>query len=105
MKVKLTLSMSSEAVKRAKRTAAQQGKSVSKMLEDYIESLEEKPAKNSFTEIKRLIEPYRERILKSLPKDKSFKEIVNDWRYEDMRRELGAQPKQLKRRKNEKALR
>lgn len=105
MRVKLTLSLSKEAVKKAKRISAQTGKSVSRMVEEYFDSLNDEPARNAFTEIKRLMEPYRERILNSLPKDKSFKEIINDWRDEDFQREMGTQSTRPKRRKNEKTLR
>lgn len=99
MTTKLTLSMNKEVVEKVKRIAAKNGKSVSKMVEEYFESLENTQPKNPFAEIRKRLAPHREQILASLPKDKSFKEIVNDWRYEDYLRETGqpkAKPKRIK---------
>ena len=92
MTTKLTLSIKKETVEKAKRISAKEGKSVSSMVQDYLDSLEDKPQLKGFAKIQQLLAPHRKRILASLPKDKSFKEIINDWRYEDYVRET--KPKQ-----------
>lgn len=86
--------MKKETVEKAKRIAAKNGKSVSKMVEEYFNKLPEAP-KKTFTQLMdELIGPHRERINASLPKGKSYKEIVGDWRYEDYMKKLAErQPK------------
>lgn len=91
MTTKLTLSIKKETVEKAKRISAQQGKSVSGVVQEYLDSLEDRPQSKGFAKIQQLLAPHRKRILASLPDDKSFKEIINDWRYEDYLR--GTQPK------------
>ncbi|TDH26797.1 antitoxin [Segetibacter sp. 3557_3] len=57
MTTKLTLSINKEVVKKAKRIAQTRGKSVSKMIEEFIGSLPEKDAadKTAVDKIKNII--------------------------------------------------
>lgn len=83
MTTKLTLSMKKEAVEKAKRLSIKHGKSVSKMMEDFITDFPETPQKSIVEEMKELIAPYRDQINESLPKGKSYRDMVRDWRYEE----------------------
>jgi hypothetical protein len=83
MTTKLTLSMKKETVEKAKRLSARHGKSVSKMMEDFINDFPETPKKSIVEEMIELMAPYRDRINKSIPEDKSYRDMVRDWRYED----------------------
>ena len=47
MNVKLTLSINQKTVERAKRISRQKGKSISKMVEDYLDSVAEKEKKEA----------------------------------------------------------
>lgn len=94
MTTKLTLSVKKEVVEKAKRLSAKNGKSVSKMVEEFLGALPETPKKSIVEEIDEIMAPHRERILKSLPKNKSYRDMVRDWRYEDYMKKLAeSQPK------------
>ena len=87
MTTKLTLSVKQEAVEKAKRISAKEGKSVSKMVEGFFESLQEKPQKSLVEQMDELMAPHRDRINKSIPKGKSYRDMVRQWRYEDYLKE------------------
>lgn len=88
MTVKLTLSLSKETVEKAKRIAARNGTSVSKMVQDFFEALPEAPKKSIVEEMHELMAPHRERILKSIPKGKSYRDLIGEWRYEDYMKDV-----------------
>lgn len=89
MTTKLTLSVKKETIEKAKRYSAKHGKSISKMVEEYLDGLLEKPEKSLVQQMNELMAPHRDRINKSLPKGKSYKEMVGDWRYEDYLEQTG----------------
>ena len=47
MNVKLTLSINEKTIERAKRISRQKGKSISKMVEEYLDGVNEKETKKS----------------------------------------------------------
>lgn len=104
MKDKLTLSMSREAVIKAKRISARTGKSVSQMMEDFINNIPETPRKSAVEEMIELMAPYRDKINASLPEGKSYRDMVREWRYEDYLKKSAEReqpPKKTKSKRNE----
>lgn len=80
MTTKLTLSVNEEAVKKAKRISNTKGKSVSKIFEDYINSLPEKEPEKS-TSIRQISSMLKHKI--SIPGNIDFREFIRENRYED----------------------
>lgn len=80
MTTKLTLSIDEEIVKKAKRISQFRGKSVSKIIEEYIISLPEKEPKktSSIREISNMLKDGT-----SIPEDVNYKEFIREKRYED----------------------
>jgi len=83
MTTKLTLSINEETVKRAKLMSRKKGKSISKMVEEYLNSLSEKEEQKEsvMDKIDKIMTPYRNKI--QLPENKSYKEMIKEWRSED----------------------
>jgi hypothetical protein len=83
MTTKLTLSINEETVKRAKLISRKKGKSISKMVEEYLNSLSEKEEQKEsvMDKIDKIMTPYRNKI--QLPENKSYKEMIKEWRSED----------------------
>ena len=83
MTTKLTLSISEETVKRAKLMSRKKGKSISKMVEEYLDSLSEKEEQKEsvIDKIDKIMAPYRNKI--KLPENMNYKEMIAKWRYED----------------------
>lgn len=72
MKTKLTLNIDEAAIKKAKQYSRRKKTSVSKLAEDYFNSLTDKPAVKKADSILSL-----KGILKGkFPEDKSYKEII-----------------------------
>lgn len=80
MTTKLTLSIDEEIVKKAKRISQFRGKSVSKIIEEYIISLPEKEPKKT-TSIREISNKIKEGI--SIPENINYKEFIRDNRYRD----------------------
>lgn len=80
MTTKLTLSINEEIVKKAKRISQMRGKSVSKIIEEYISSLLEKEPQKT-TPIREISKMLKEGI--SIPEDINYKEFVRENRYRD----------------------
>ena len=80
MTTKLTLSIDEEIVKKAKRISQFRGKSVSKMIEEYISSLPEKDVKKA-TSIRDISNKLKEGI--TIPEDVNYKEFIRENRYQD----------------------
>ncbi|MCW3115459.1 MAG: hypothetical protein JWR18_3855 [Segetibacter sp.] len=80
MTTKLTLSIKEEIVKKAKRISQVKGKSVSKIIEEYISSLPEKEPKKTAS-IREISNSLKEGI--TIPPDISYKEFIRDNRYKD----------------------
>lgn len=80
MTTKLTLSIDEEIVKKAKRISEFRGKSVSKMIEEYISSLPEKHVKKT-TSIRDISNKLKEGI--TIPENISYKEFIREKRYQD----------------------
>ena len=83
MTKKLTLSIDPETIERAKRIGKRRGKSVSKMVEEFLNTLDDKQ-KDGLADLERLrkiLEPYQEKF--NIPPDKSYKDMIRDWRNED----------------------
>lgn len=87
MATKLTLSMDEKVINHAKRIARRRGKSLSKMVEEYFNSIPEKQSlKGSAVErIEKRIAPYLDKI--NLPANRDYKELIREWKYEDYMRE------------------
>lgn len=80
MTTKLTLSIDEEIVKKAKRISQFRGKSVSKIIEEYISALPEKELKKAAS-IREISNMLKEGI--SIPGDVNYKEFIRENRYQD----------------------
>ena len=80
MAAKLTLSINEEIIKKAKRISQFRGKSVSKMIEEYISSLPEREVKKT-TSIREISNKLKEGI--TIPENISYKEFIRENRYQD----------------------
>jgi hypothetical protein len=86
MVTKLTLSIEEEVIKKAKLVSSRRGKSISKMVEDFLGSLIEKEEPETAVDrMNRLMETWREKI--NLPANTNYKEMIRQWRYEDYMKE------------------
>lgn len=82
MTTKLTLSVNEETVQRARRISKKRGKSISKMFEEYVNSIAEKEADaNPLEAILKIMREHKSAV--PLPADGDYKKMVNDWRYEE----------------------
>lgn len=84
MTKKLTLSMDEKVIERAKRISARRGKSVSKILEEFIKSIPDKEEEKEeffLDKIHRIILPHKNKI--RMPENGDYKTMIGDWRYED----------------------
>ncbi|HLF47643.1 MAG TPA: DUF6364 family protein [Chitinophagaceae bacterium] len=84
---KLTLSISEKTILKARRISRKRGKSISRIVEEYLNSIVEKENKteSAMDQINRIMEPYRKKI--KLPENVDYKEMVRQWRYEDYMKE------------------
>ena len=80
MTTKLTLSIDEEIVKKAKRISEYRGKSLSKIIEEYIRSLPEKEPKKT-TSIREISNKLKEGI--TIPENINYKEFIRENRYQD----------------------
>jgi len=75
MATKLTLSIEEEVIKKAKLVSSRRGKSISKMVEDFLGSLIEKEEPETAVDrMNRLMETWREKI--NLPANTNYKEMI-----------------------------
>jgi hypothetical protein len=83
MNVKLTLSINEKTIERAKRISRQKGKSISKMVEEYLDSINEKETKKEsrVDRILRIMQKSKDKI--TIPDNANYKEMIRKWRYED----------------------
>lgn len=83
MTTKLTLSIDEETIKNAKRVSVIKGKSISKMVEEYLNSEIEKVKikTNPMEEIERIISKHRSTL--TLPKDGNYKKLIRELKYQD----------------------
>jgi hypothetical protein len=83
MTTKLTLSINQKTVQRAKLLSRKRGKSISKMVEEYLDSISEKEEQKEspMSHINKIMEPYLEKI--KLPENADYREMIRQWRYED----------------------
>jgi len=83
MATKLTLSINEETVRKAKRMSIKKGKSISKMVEEYLDSLSDKEEQKEsvMDKIDKIMAPYRDKI--KLPEKTNYKEMIGNWRNED----------------------
>lgn len=86
MTTKLTLSVNEETVQRARRISKKRGKSVSKMFEDFINSLPEKEADKT-SSIREISNMLKEKI--DLPENIDYKEFIRENRYQDYLKKQG----------------
>ncbi len=80
MNTKLTLSINEEIVKKAKRISQYRGKSVSKIIEEFISSLPEKEPKktSSIREISNMLKNGT-----SIPENIDYKQFIREKRYQE----------------------
>lgn len=83
MATKLTLSLDEEVIKKAKQLSRRQGKSISKIVEDYLKNISGKEVHEEtlVSQINKIMEPHRSKL--KLPADVDYKEIIRQGRYED----------------------
>ena len=79
---KLTLSINEKTILKARRISRRRGKSISRMVEEYLNSIVEKE-KNSdpLEDIMKLMKNHKSKV--PLPADGNYNKMVNDWRYEE----------------------
>ena len=80
MTTKLTLSINGDAVQKAKRISSFRGTSVSKLFEDYINSIPEKEP-NKKSSIREISNRLKENI--TIPENINCKDFIRDNRYQD----------------------
>jgi hypothetical protein len=80
MTTKLTLSIDEEVVNKAKRISRFRGKSVSKIIEEYISSLPEKEPKKT-TSIREISNKLKAGI--TVAENANYKEFIRENRYKD----------------------
>lgn len=79
---KLTLSINEKTVLKARRISRKRGKSISRMVEEYLNSIVEKENKTDpIEEIMEIMKKHKSKI--PLPADGNYNKMVNDWRYEE----------------------
>jgi len=90
MTKKLTLSVNEKTIEKAKRISRKRGKSISKMIEEYLDSINEKEMRKetAVDRINKIMDKYRDKI--EIPENTNYKKQIKEWRYED----------QIKNRKN-----
>lgn len=82
MTTKLTLSMKAETIKNAKQASRKRGKSLSKIVEEYLDDISEKEMDASPLEnILKITRKYKNKI--ELPADGNYNRMVNEMRYQD----------------------
>ncbi len=83
MITKLTLSIDEEVIKKAKQLSRRKGKSISKMVEEYLTNISEREGeKESIVDrIDKIMEPYRSKI--RMPVNGTYKDIIRQYRYQD----------------------
>ncbi len=89
MTIKLTLSLDDKVITRAKRIAKRRGKSLSKMVEEYFNSISQNE-KNKVSIVanieKRMTSYFGE---STFPEETDFKKLVKDWKYKDYLNQKG----------------
>ncbi len=80
MNIKLTLSINDEIVKKAKRISQYRGKSVSKIIEEFISLLPEKEPKktSSIREISNMLKNGT-----AIPENIDYKQFIREKRYQE----------------------
>ena len=86
MATKLTLSVNEETVQRAKRISKKRGKSVSKIFEEFINSLPEKEPEKTFS-IREMSNRLKEEI--TVPENVDYREFIRENRYQDYLKKKG----------------
>jgi hypothetical protein len=82
MATKLTLSIREETIQRAKRISRKRGKSISKMVEEYLDSIVEKESEaNPLEAILEITRKHKSTL--SLPPDGDYDTAVSELRYKD----------------------
>jgi hypothetical protein len=79
---KLTLSINEKTIQKAKRISRRRGKSISKMVEEYLNNIVEKENKSDpIEEIMEIMKKHTSKV--PLPADGNYNKMVNEWRYEE----------------------
>lgn len=96
MNVKLTLSINEKTIEQAKRISRQKGKSISKMVEEYLDSINEREAKkeSGVDRILKIMKRSKDKI--KIPDNVSYKEMIRKWRYEDYLNDVAKRTKPVK---------
>lgn len=87
MTKELTLHLNEETVQRAERISKSQGKSINVLIEELLNSIPEKDEiqETAVDKIKKIMAPYITKL--EFPENKSYKEMISQWRYEDYMKE------------------
>ncbi len=88
MITKLTLSIDDEVIRKAKQASRRKGKSLSKIVEDYLKNMSEKEGDKEtlISQINKIMEPHISKL--KVPADINYKEIIRQGRYEDYMNKL-----------------
>ncbi len=83
MITKLTLSIDDEVIRKAKQASRRKGKSLSKIVEDYLKNMSEKEGDEEtlISQMNKIMEPHISKL--KVPADVNYKEIIRQGRYED----------------------
>lgn len=82
MTTKLTLSIKAETIEKAKRMSIKRGKSLSKIVEEYLEDVsDEEIDSNVLENILKITRKYKNKI--ELPENGNYNRMANEMRYRD----------------------
>lgn len=81
MNTKLTLSLDDKIIVRAKKIARRQGKSLSKLVEEYFSSFPEKKENLIVERLENRTRPYLSKL--NLPEGKDYREIAREWKHQN----------------------
>lgn len=89
MTTKLTLSLDEKVIKHAKLIANRRGKSLSKMVEEYFNSIPEKKRQEDsiIEQIEKRLKPYINKI--DLPEEADYRNLAREWKYQDYLKSKG----------------
>ena len=83
MSTKLTLSINEQTIEKAKLVSRKRGTSLSKIVEDYLNTIVEKEETDELPSerIKSIMQPYLSKI--TIPEDGDYRKQVREWKFEE----------------------
>ncbi len=87
---KLILSIKAETIEKAKQVSIKRGKSLSKIVEEYLEDISNEETDSSALEnILKITRKYKNKI--ELPEDGNYNRMANEMRYADYIKDISKQ--------------